>query len=79
MRNCWYLIKNKKICKNEGNKIYKFSLCVNDLNFNIFKNELSKKIKLKKISDHVILKTGEKPKKVISVISSYFLDVSIVG
>ena len=70
------------IYKNEGNKIYKFSLCINDLNFNIFKKELSKKIKkirLKQISDHVILKTEEKPKKVISVISSYFPKVSIVG
>ena len=70
------------IYKNEGNKIYKFSLCINDLNFNIFKKELSKKIKkirLKQISDHVILKTEEKPKKVISVISSYFPKISIVG
>ena len=24
------------IYKNEGNKIYKFSLCINNLNFNIF-------------------------------------------
>ena len=54
------------IYKNEGNKIYKFSLCINNLNFNIFKKELSKKIKkikLNQISDHVILKTEEKPKK----------------
>ena len=33
------------IYKNEGNKVFKFSLCINNLNFNIFKKELSKKIK----------------------------------
>ena len=57
------------IYKNEGSKIYKFSLCINNINFNIFKKELSKKIikriKLNQISDHVILKTEEKPNKVI--------------
>jgi glutamate synthase domain-containing protein 1 len=37
------------IYKKEGNKIYKFSLCINNLNFNIFKKELSKKIKKSKI------------------------------
>ena len=70
------------IYKNEGNKIYKFSLCINNLNFNIFKKELSKKIKkikLNQISDHVILKTEEKPKKILEILNLNFPEVSIVG
>ena len=70
------------IYKDESKKIYKFSLCINNLNFNTFKKEISKKIKksqLNQISDHVILKTTEKPKKVIEIINSYFSKVSIVG
>ena len=54
------------VYKDEGKKFYKFSLCINNLNFNKFKKEISKKIKKIKftqISDHVILKTLEKPKK----------------
>jgi glutamate synthase domain-containing protein 1 len=65
-----------------GNKIYKFSLCINNLNFNIFKKELSKKIKkikLNQISDHVILKTEEKPKKILEILNLNFPEVSIVG
>ena len=70
------------IYKNEGNKIYKFSLCINNLNFNIFKKELAKKIKkikLNQISDHVILKTEEKQKKVLEILNLNFPEVSIVG
>ena len=54
------------IYKEESKKIYKFSLCINDLNFNDFKKELLKKIKkvkLNQFSDHVILRTYEQPKK----------------
>ena len=54
------------IYKDESKKIYKFSLCINDLNFNIFKKGISKKLKkakLAQISDHVILKTLDQPKK----------------
>ena len=63
-------------------KFISFLLCINDLNFNNFKKEISKKIKKAKfiqISDHVILKTDEKPKKVIEIIILLFLEVSIVG
>jgi len=70
------------IYKNENKKIYKYSLCINNLNFNNFKKNLSKiikKIKLNKISDHVVLKTYEKPKKIIEIINSNFPKVSIVG
>jgi methylamine---glutamate N-methyltransferase subunit A len=70
------------IYKDENKKIYKFSLCINNLNFNNFKKEIIKKIKksqLNKISDHVILKTNEKPKKVIEIINTNFPKVSVVG
>ena len=70
------------IYKDENKKIYKFSLCISDLNFNNFKKKISKKIKkakLNQISDHVILKTQEHPKKVIEIINSNFPKVSIVG
>ena len=70
------------IYKNEGNKTYKFSLCINNLDFNIFKKKLSKKIKkikLNQISDHVILKTEEKPKKILEILNLNFPEVSIVG
>jgi len=33
------------IYKDESKKLYKFSLCINDLNFNSFKKEISKKLK----------------------------------
>jgi glutamate synthase domain-containing protein 1 len=70
------------IYKDESKKIYKFSLCINDLNFNSFKKEITKKLKktkLTQISDHVILKTLKQPKKVIEIINSDFPKVSIVG
>ena len=70
------------IYKDESKKIYKFSLCINDLNFNSFKKEVTKKlkkVKLTQISDNVILKTLEQPKKVIEIINSNFPKVSIVG
>ena len=70
------------IYKDENKKIYKFSLCINKLNFNNFKKAISKKIKKTKltlISDPVILKTIEQPKKVIEIINSNFPEVSIVG
>ena len=70
------------IYKNEDKKIYKYSLCINDLDFNRFKKEISKKIKKPQInqySDHVIIKTQIKPKIVIKIINDYFPKVSLVG
>ena len=68
--------------RNESKKIYKFSLCINNLDFNNFKKNILKKIKkakLNQISDHIILKTPEKPKKVIEIINLNYPQVSIVG
>ena len=54
------------IYKEENEKNYKYSLCLNDLNFNDFKKAISKKLndsQINQFSDHIILKTSEKPKK----------------
>ena len=70
------------IYKDEKENNYKYSLCINSVNFNDFKKEISKKIKkpqLNQFSDHVILKTKEKPSKVIEVLSLNFPTVSLVG
>ena len=53
------------IYKNSEKKEYKYSLCINSLDFSEFKKNISKKIKNFKInqySDHVIVKTTEIPK-----------------
>ena len=70
------------IYKNEKKNIFKYSLCINDLNFKKFKKEISnkiKKIKLNQHADHVILKTSIEPKTIIKVINTSFPEVSIVG
>tara|TARA_A100001011_G_scaffold399932_1_gene511144 strand:+ start:363 stop:1247 length:885 start_codon:yes stop_codon:yes gene_type:complete len=70
------------IYKEENEKNYKYSLCLNKLNFNDFKKEISNKLiksQINQFSDHVILKTFEKPNKVIDIINLNFPKVSIVG
>ena len=70
------------IYKNSNKDEYKYSLCINDLDFNQFKNDISNKIKnftLSQYSDHVIVKTTEIPKKFIKIINNEFRDVSLVG
>ena len=70
------------IYKNEEKKIFKYSLCIGDLDFNRFKKEISKKIKKSKLnqySDHVILKTPIEPKTVIKIINNSFPEISLVG
>jgi len=70
------------IYKNEDKKIFKYSLCINDLDFNKFKEEILKKIKktqLNQYSDHVIIKTPIEPRIVMKIINDYFPKVSLVG
>jgi len=77
MNSAWFAVY-----KNENKKIYKFSLCINNLDFNNFKKKIKKKIKdtkLKQVADHIVLKTSEKPKKVIEIINSNFPEISLVG
>ena len=70
------------IYKNEKNKDYKYSLCIGDISFETFKKQISKEIKVTSVvknSDHVILKTREKPSKINEVLSIKFKNVSLVG
>ena len=70
------------IYKNEKYKDYKYSLCISDISFETFKKQISKEINVKSLdknSDHVILKTKEKPSKINEVLSIKFKNVSLVG
>ncbi len=70
------------VYKTENEKNYKYSICINKLNFDDFRNEIIKKVKkptISQFSDHVILITSDEPEKVIKVINSEFTDISLVG
>jgi len=70
------------IYNDEKNNKYKYSLCLNNQDFNGFKKQIKKKIKdakIVKISDHVILKTKEKPVKLLDIIGKNFNEISVVG
>ena len=69
------------IYKEEDNDKYKYSICINDLNFDNFKKRILEHITadLDRNSDHVILKTSSKPSDVLKVIKNNFKEVSIVG
>ena len=67
--------------KQNKNK-FKYSICLNQLTDKEFKKKISKflkKITLKTFSDHVILETDEKPKKVLEILGSKLKEVSLVG
>ena len=69
------------IYNKDKNKIYKYSICLNEMSFERFKKEIKKKIKLNKLeknSDHVILKSIEKPSKIIPILED-FTEISLVG
>ena len=67
--------------KEEKSK-YKYSICLNKLTDAEFKKRLSKdlkKVKVKKFSDHVVLETTDKPKKVLKFLNEKLSEVSLVG
>jgi len=67
--------------KQNKNK-FKYSICLNQLTDKEFKKKISKflkKISLKTFSDHVILETDEKPKKVLEILDTKLKEVSLVG
>ena len=69
------------IYNKDKNKIYKYSICLNEMSFERFKKEIKKKIKLNKLeknSDHVILKSIEKPSKIVPILEN-FTEISLVG
>ena len=54
------------------NKMYKYSICLNEMSFDRFKKEIKEKInftKLEKNSDHVILKSTLKPSKILPILN----------
>ena len=70
------------IYKEEKKFKYKYSICLNDINFLSFKKQLSKLLKNVKVdqtSDHAIIKTNEKPDKVLKILQEKFKNISLVG
>ena len=69
------------IYKKEKKEGFKYSICINNLAFEKFKKGITGKIKFTTIlknSDHVILSSKEKPKKVLDILNE-FKGVSLVG
>jgi len=70
------------IYKEEKKYKYKYSVCLNRMNFINFKKQFTKVIKKAKIeqnSDHVIIKTNDKPEKILKIINEKLKDTSLVG
>ena len=70
------------IYKEEKKYKYKYSICLNKMNFIAFKKQFTKVIKKAKIeqnSDHVIIKTNDKPEKILKIINEKLKDISLVG
>jgi len=70
------------IYKKQNKNKFKYSICLNQLTDKEFKKKISKflkKITLKTFSDHVILETEEKPKKVLEILDTKLKEVSLVG
>ena len=69
------------IYNSDKNKTYKYSICLNEMSFEKFKKEIKKKVKfssVEKNSDHIILKSIEKPSKILPILESYE-KISLVG
>ena len=70
------------IYKEEKKYKYKYSICLNKMNFLTFKKQFTKvikKAKIEQISDHAIIKTNEKPEKILKIINEKLKDISLVG
>lgn len=70
------------IYKEEKKYKYKYSICLNKTNFLTFKKQFTKvikKAKIEQISDHAIIKTNEKPEKILKIINEKLKDISLVG
>ena len=69
------------IYNRDKNKLFKYSICLNEMSFDRFKKEIKEKInftKLEKNSDHVILKSTLKPSKMLPILED-FKEISLVG
>ena len=69
------------IYKKEEEEKFKYSICINELNFKDFEERINKHLEaeLKKNSDHVILKTSLKPEVMLTILKNHFQDVALVG
>jgi len=70
------------IYQDDSDENFKYSLCLNEFNFEKFKKEIENKINvldIKKNSDHVVMKTQSEPNEVIKIINKNFKEISIVG
>jgi len=69
------------IYKKEEREKFKYSICINNLNFKDFEERINKHLEaeLKKNSDHVILKTSTKPEAMLTILKNHFQDVALVG
>ena len=65
----------------KGEKL-KYSICINDTDYENFKKELSEYLDdadIRKNSDHVILKTKKKANDVLKILKDHFKNTSLVG
>jgi len=71
------------IYNNESKNFFKYSLCINDKSVSKkFQNEIKlkfKDVKIKTVSDHLVIQTSFKPNTVISFIQKNYNDILIVG
>jgi len=70
------------IYQDDSEDNFKYSLCLNEFDFEKFKKEIENKINIldiKKNSDHVVMKTKSEPNDVIKIIHKNFKEISIVG
>ena len=70
------------IYKEDEEKNFKYSLCLNGADYEKFKKEILNKITISNIeknSDHVIMKSKDHPSVVIKMLNKSFKEISIVG
>ena len=69
------------IYQKEEEEKFKYSICINKINFEDFKNRIKKHLEaeLKMNSDHVVIKTSLKPNDMLTILKNHFKDVALVG
>ena len=70
------------IYNDEKGEKFKYSICINNLDYENFKKELSDYLDdadIRKNSDHVILKTKKKANDVLKILKDHFKNTSLVG
>ena len=70
------------IYNDEKGEKFKYSICINNLDYENFKKELSEYLDdadIRKNSDHVILKTKKKANDVLKILKDHFKNTSLVG